>query len=953
MAGDSDFTSEGIYSARDVFGRIISIVEREIQALKGFIAKRDVEVVRRSTKGLGTDEAHLINTLCNRTKKQLDAVDLLYHKTYESSLLKVVSNDLSGHFGKMMKYSLMETDAFGTEVFTLATKDMGMDMDTDMPMLPGLGTKDHVLIDLANTNTNAQLAAIKKKWEAKNNKSMLDCLNSELSGNARKILVMLLRGSKSESSHVDHAQAVQQAAALHAAGAQKLIGTDHDVFLDILGRQSRAQIQAIKEAYEKNHGMSLMRAVNKGCSGTYKKCLLACLFPTSEAYTAYALFKAFEGLGTDEDRVTRLLGGTDKKKMTAVSAYYLATYGKSLVEDLKDELSGTFLKAALCWAAGSDPTGGMEYITAELSRDPSEEKHLAKALLQERANVKDFICQADCGDIREACKGLGTSDSRLVSILCGRTKPHLARVDYYYHSLYGMSLEAQIKDECSGVYRDFLVYVVLPPADVDALLLKQAMDGLGTNESAIIDLLAPASNARILAAKKRHDEKYQKPLFDRLKSELSGSLEDVVLALLRAERDEELVNDALAVKQAKELHAAGIAKRFGTDVKTFIRILSKASRPQIQLIRKHYEANHGMSLERAIKKECSGQFETMLLAMIVDPIAYLALQLKKAFQGMMTDNPTVARVLGSNDKLVVGEIGECFQRNYGDSLMEALKKNTSGNFRRAVLTWVCSSDPGHQGHNLAEAFKGLPEDEPCAEDEVVVDRKYKKEDTSAQLPKPHAAAAAATAPPAPPSFYGDGQKKQYPQHQKYLRHQEYTQYGGPPPRYGGPPPPPHHHGGSPPHYGRPLHHHGGPPPPHYGGSAVYYGGPPPAHHEYYQPPPPSAQFYPSAAYQTTSVEALGGKMASGMGPLGKGPLKGQRFSPQAYEDDDDDDDDDEEELDDDYSVPLVGASPQQMIDIRRLARIRTKALMSGNAAKVGRTQDKIKNLKWQIESINT
>ena len=42
-----------------------------------------------------------------------------------------------------------------------------MDMDTDMPMLPGLGTKDHVLIDLANTNTNAQLAAIKKKWEAK------------------------------------------------------------------------------------------------------------------------------------------------------------------------------------------------------------------------------------------------------------------------------------------------------------------------------------------------------------------------------------------------------------------------------------------------------------------------------------------------------------------------------------------------------------------------------------------------------------------------------------------------------------------------------------------------------------------------------------------------------------------------------------------------------------------
>lgn len=65
-----------------------------------------------------------------------------------------------------------------------------------------------------------------------------------------------------------------------------------------------------------------------------------------QAYTAYALFKAFEGMGTDEDRVTRLLGGTDKRNMSAVSDYYVHTYGKSLVEDLKDELSGTFLKAS-------------------------------------------------------------------------------------------------------------------------------------------------------------------------------------------------------------------------------------------------------------------------------------------------------------------------------------------------------------------------------------------------------------------------------------------------------------------------------------------------------------------------------------------------------------------------------------------------------------------------------
>ena len=40
----------------------------------------------------------------------------------------------------------------------------------------------------------------------------------------------------------------------------------------------------------------------------------------------------------------------------------------------------------------------------------------------------------------------------------------------------------------------------------------------------------------------------------------------------------------------------------------------------------------------------------------------------------------------------------------------------------------------------------------------------------------------------------------------------------------------------------------------------------------------------------------------------------------------------------------------QMIELRRLARVRTKAMYGGDAAKVNRTQDRIKYLKWQIET---
>lgn len=45
----------------------------------------------------------------------------LYRIQYESSLLSIVSEEVSGNFGKMVTYSLMETDDYGAEIFSSAT----------------------------------------------------------------------------------------------------------------------------------------------------------------------------------------------------------------------------------------------------------------------------------------------------------------------------------------------------------------------------------------------------------------------------------------------------------------------------------------------------------------------------------------------------------------------------------------------------------------------------------------------------------------------------------------------------------------------------------------------------------------------------------------------------------------------------------------------------------------
>jgi Annexin len=75
------------------------------------------------------------------------------------------------------------------------------------------------------------------------------------------------------------------------------MGTDDDVFIEILTTQSRAQIQAIKQEYERANNMSLKRAIEKETSGSFEKTLIALLSPSVAAYTAQALHEAFDGVG--------------------------------------------------------------------------------------------------------------------------------------------------------------------------------------------------------------------------------------------------------------------------------------------------------------------------------------------------------------------------------------------------------------------------------------------------------------------------------------------------------------------------------------------------------------------------------------------------------------------------------------------------------------------------------
>lgn len=103
---------------------------------------------------------------------------------------------------------------------------------------------------------------------------MAEHMCSETSGDLRRLLTLIITGTRDDSDEVDAAKARQQAEELYANGEGQL-GTEESTFSKVLAHENFKQLNKIFEEYKEVSGNTIEQALRHELDGDYLEALLA------------------------------------------------------------------------------------------------------------------------------------------------------------------------------------------------------------------------------------------------------------------------------------------------------------------------------------------------------------------------------------------------------------------------------------------------------------------------------------------------------------------------------------------------------------------------------------------------------------------------------------------------------------------------------------------------------
>ncbi|PWW78906.1 Annexin [Tuber magnatum] len=301
---------------------------------------------------------------------------------------------------------------------------------------------------------------------------------------------------------------------------------------------------------------------------------------------------------------------------------------------------------------------------------------------------------ADVDAIYRACKGFGTDERALISVLGYRDGPTIDAIRALYTTRVRRDLIETLEKETSGNLETALVSTALGPIESEAYFAHRAVAGPGTNESMLTEVIMGKNNQQIATLKSAYQSRYREPLESAVRGDLSGKTEQLFVMALAGNRMEDWVqvDPQIVSNDVRTLYAA-TQGRIGTDEIQVCSILTRANDAYIRAYADSYRRQYAQDFLKMIRKEFSGHMEAALLYIVrgaLNKAERDAELLEDSMAGLGTkDELLISRLVRAHwDKGYFATVKPKYAALYKRDLTKRVKGETSGDYGKmmAALT---------------------------------------------------------------------------------------------------------------------------------------------------------------------------------------------------------------------------------------------------------------------------
>uniref|UniRef100_A0A4W4F913 Annexin n=1 Tax=Electrophorus electricus TaxID=8005 RepID=A0A4W4F913_ELEEL len=645
-------------------GRTLSL---QVTDFPNFNASSDAETLYNAMKGFGSDKEAILDLITSRSNAQRQEIRSAYKSLYGKDLIEDLKYELTGKFERLI-VSLMRLPAYH-------------DAKEIKDAIKGGGTDEKCLIEILASRTNEQIHSLVAAYKDAYGREIEEDIIGDTSGHFKKMLVVLLQGTR-DDDNVVHTDLVEEDAQLLYAAGEEQWGTDEAIFIMVLGNRSVTHLQLVFDEYQKIAEKSIEDSIKSELSGDFERLMLAVVqcIRSRPMFFAKHLYKSMKGLGTADNTLIRIMISRSEIDMLDIRECFRLRYEKSLYTMI--QVPSSMLKP--CIAGEFFPEAAqIAYKMWEIS-----------AMTKVQVWFLTHTHTHTQTNKQTNTHGSWTDEDTIINIIARRSNAQRQDIRQAFKSLLGRDLMADLKSELSKNLCRLIMGLMMTPAEFDAKMMKKAMEGAGTDEHALIEILVTRSNEEIQAMCTAYLKgEMTASLEDAIRSDTSGHFCRILVSLAQGARKEgpaDMTRVAEDAQVSETLPQTASFKVLYSDemIDNFMSVLCARSFPHLRRVLQEFVKCTNKDIEQIIKKELSGDVKNVFYAIVCsvkNQPSYFADRLYKAMKGLGTDDRALIRIMVSRSEIDLFNIRKEFKETHDASLHEFIQGDTSGDYRKTLL----------------------------------------------------------------------------------------------------------------------------------------------------------------------------------------------------------------------------------------------------------------------------